>query len=288
MPPVIATHRIVGARYVPSPNVSGALFPTAIMLHFTASHSSAVAWLTNPAAQASAHVEVDNDGTLVQMVPFNVRAWHAGTADKGDMLYPNAAAIGIEMVNPGFWRVDNTSPTGFRAPDRLADGSYPVVPANIVARYKFGPVTTNPIYGSAPIVWVDCLPAQIAATKALVSALCEAYPAIHRLMLHSDSRTDKSDFRSPRFPRGEFEALIPKGRLAMPADVPVASPMPGALYAGMPQSDRVAALQRALGIDDDGWFGGGTERAVRDFQHANGLVVDGIAGPATLAKMGLA
>ena len=288
MPIQTENHRIVGARYVASPNVSGALSPRGIMLHFTASYSSAVAWLTNPAANASAHVEVDNDGTLVQMVPFNVRAWHAGTANKGSNPYPNATDIGVEIVNPGFYRVDASSPTGFRFPDRLPDGSYAAVPASVAARYTHGPVTVNPVYGSAPIVWVDCLPAQIAATKALVSALCAAYPGIVHIGVHSDARSDKSDFLSPRFPIDEFKALVPRGG---------AAPSAG-LFVGMPQSPAVEALQRALvdggwlpnprGDQVDGWFGEGTKRAVVAFQTAKGLVADGVARPATLAALGLA
>ena len=49
----------------------------------------------------------------------------------------------------------------------------------------------------------------------------------------------------------------------------------------------VKRLQEGLGIDADGDFGPATERAVREFQTANGLTVDGIAGPDTFAAMGL-
>lgn len=49
----------------------------------------------------------------------------------------------------------------------------------------------------------------------------------------------------------------------------------------------VRRLQAKLGITADGDFGPGTERAVRDFQKANGLEVDGIAGPDTFTAMGL-
>ena len=48
---------------------------------------------------------------------------------------------------------------------------------------------------------------------------------------------------------------------------------------------QVKKLQEALGIGADGIFGGGTEQAVKDYQAANGLDVDGMAGPETLAKM---
>ncbi len=49
----------------------------------------------------------------------------------------------------------------------------------------------------------------------------------------------------------------------------------------------VKRLQEKLGIGADGDFGPGTEKAVRDFQQANGLAVDGIAGPDTFTAMGL-
>ena len=58
------------------------------------------------------------------------------------------------------------------------------------------------------------------------------------------------------------------------------------------QGDGVRMLQEALdglGIEVgpvDGVFGPKTERAVRDFQRAAGIDVDGIAGPMTWAELG--
>lgn len=51
-----------------------------------------------------------------------------------------------------------------------------------------------------------------------------------------------------------------------------------------------AAVQAALcecwyNLDIDGDFGPLTENALRDFQRRNDLEVDGIAGPATYAKL---
>lgn len=48
---------------------------------------------------------------------------------------------------------------------------------------------------------------------------------------------------------------------------------------------QVKSLQEGLGIDADGRFGAGTRKAVMEFQEANGLAVDGMAGPETLAKL---
>ncbi len=49
----------------------------------------------------------------------------------------------------------------------------------------------------------------------------------------------------------------------------------------------VKRLQEKLGIDADGDFGPGTERALKAYQKENGLVVDGIAGPDTFTVIGL-
>lgn len=49
----------------------------------------------------------------------------------------------------------------------------------------------------------------------------------------------------------------------------------------------VKALQLKLNLMPDGIFGPLTEEAVREFQRANRLTVDGIVGPATWDKLGL-
>jgi putative chitinase len=51
------------------------------------------------------------------------------------------------------------------------------------------------------------------------------------------------------------------------------------------RGDGVKEMQEALGLDADGIFGAGTERAVKQWQLDNGLAADGIAGPNTLSRL---
>jgi len=49
----------------------------------------------------------------------------------------------------------------------------------------------------------------------------------------------------------------------------------------------IKEVQRVLGVEQVGNFGPKTEAAVKTWQTQNGLVADGIVGPATLGKMGI-
>ena len=53
------------------------------------------------------------------------------------------------------------------------------------------------------------------------------------------------------------------------------------------RGEPVKRLQEKLGVEADGIFGPGTEKALEEFQKEQGLGVDGIAGPDTFAAAGL-
>jgi N-acetylmuramoyl-L-alanine amidase len=75
----------------------------ALILHYTGMPSAAAALdrLCDPAALVSAHYLIDEDGDVVQLVPDERRAWHAGVSSWAGRARLNDCSIGIELVNPG-------------------------------------------------------------------------------------------------------------------------------------------------------------------------------------------
>ena len=90
-----------------SPNCEprpGGRRPDMLLLHYTGMQSSlaALARLREPEEpRVSAHYFVDEDGTIIQLVPEASRAWHAGLASWAGESDINSCSIGIEIVNPG-------------------------------------------------------------------------------------------------------------------------------------------------------------------------------------------
>ncbi|HZD91107.1 MAG TPA: N-acetylmuramoyl-L-alanine amidase [Pseudolabrys sp.] len=93
------------AEVVPSPNhdqrVGGA--PDMILLHYTGMQSgdAALRRLCATESKVSAHYLVFEDGRIVQCVPEERRAWHAGVSSWAGETDINSRSIGIEIVNPG-------------------------------------------------------------------------------------------------------------------------------------------------------------------------------------------
>ena len=91
-------------RDVPSPNFDARRGPPdMLVLHYTGMQSAeaAIARLCDPEAKVSAHYVVDEDGSILKLVPEERRAWHAGRGVWLGETDCNAASIGIEIVNPG-------------------------------------------------------------------------------------------------------------------------------------------------------------------------------------------
>jgi AmpD protein len=116
---VIKDHKIDGIDYIPSPNCEERpknFFPEIIVIHaislpkgkyitknivdlFTnnldiKSHSS---FESLDGIRVSAHILISREGNILQFVPFNKKAWHAGESVFKGRLNCNEFSIGIEL-----------------------------------------------------------------------------------------------------------------------------------------------------------------------------------------------
>lgn len=100
-----ADSHLVSERH-PSPNVNerrGGLTPEILVLHYTGLETveRSIKVLADPICQVSCHYVIDDRGTVTQMVPEALRAWHAGVSHWKGQTDLNSWSIGIEIQNPG-------------------------------------------------------------------------------------------------------------------------------------------------------------------------------------------
>ena len=102
----ILNHRLVDCEAVHltcSKNTRPLTAPDTIVLHYTAGSNGLASayYLTRPDVTASAHLVIDRKGDIIQLVPFNVEAWHAGKSFHLGRINLNRYSIGIELDNLG-------------------------------------------------------------------------------------------------------------------------------------------------------------------------------------------
>lgn len=105
-----------------------------LMVHYTGMRSAAEALerLCDPAAKVSAHYLIDEDGTVVALVPEELRAWHAGVSWWQGRATLNDISLGIELVNPGHaW--------GYRPFPDAQMAALVELAASLVARFRIAP-----------------------------------------------------------------------------------------------------------------------------------------------------
>lgn len=122
-------------REEPSPNFDERALPVSmVVLHYTGMQSAgdALERMCDAKAKVSAHYMIDEDGTVIALVPEDKRAWHAGKSYWRGITDINSASIGIELVNPGHeW--------GYRAfPEAQMEALLPLL-ADIVDRHQISP-----------------------------------------------------------------------------------------------------------------------------------------------------
>ena len=177
-----------------SPNQSSLVSPIYLIMHYTAGASldGAVKWFKNPEAKASAHLVIGRDGQIVQMVPFNKKAWHAGKSSWGNLEHMNQYSIGIELVNAGRLH-------------RRSDGKWVNWANNIIPDEE----VTEAIHKSESTVsgWHEYTEAQINAAIKVASLLNSIYQFTD-VLGHEDVSPGRKSDPGPLFPMNSFRSIV--------------------------------------------------------------------------------
>lgn len=181
----IAAHRLRDAAYVRAHASGGDMTPTLIILHDTAGRvekGSSVDWFKSDECTTSAHVVVERDGTITQLVDFNKRAWHAGVSEWKGKSNCNAFSIGIEIVNPG--KLDKDGRAWFH---KKTEKGFTGIKRAKTAAHGDG-------------WWLPYTPEQIEAVTALCKELVACYPGIEDITTHYTVSPRRKIDTNPLFP----------------------------------------------------------------------------------------
>jgi N-acetylmuramoyl-L-alanine amidase len=187
-------------RFEKTPNQSGPFndhLPDTIIIHYTGGNSieSSVNWLKNPKANASAHVVVGKTGEIVQMVPLNIIAWHAGASRWKGRQRLNNYSIGIEIDNAGLL-------------EKRAEGYYTYFDKRmsnqkvVLARHK---------HGDEEKAWEAYNEKQIATVEEICRLLKDTYN-INEILGHDDVAPGRKIDPGPAFPLQKLQDKILFGR----------------------------------------------------------------------------
>jgi N-acetylmuramoyl-L-alanine amidase len=172
--------------FEPSPNFYNMdMKPELVVLHYTAGgFQASKEWLKNPSARVSAHIIVGPDGRIVQLVPFNRPAWHAGKSLWNGRDNVNTWSIGIEITNLGKLRLDDDG--------LLKTWDNRTVPVSRAAKMTHR-------LEDQPAWWDAYTEMELAVTEELCKTICSHYE-IKEIVGHDDIAPERKRDPGPAFP----------------------------------------------------------------------------------------
>jgi N-acetylmuramoyl-L-alanine amidase len=164
-----------------------------IIIHYTggASGKSSAKYLAKNSVKASAHIVVDRDGSVIQLVDFDTIAWHAGESSYGDRTYLNRYSIGIELDN--FGPLTKTQ-TGFQSYTKRT------IPDNEVFEGNH-PGKRQDRY------WHDYTAKQLEVCNEICELLIEKYD-ITKILGHEEISPGRKIDPGPAFPMRNFRTKL--------------------------------------------------------------------------------
>lgn len=163
-------------------------YPDIILLHYTAGGNamSSACYLAQKESDVSAHLVIARDGGIIQILPFNAVAWHAGTSRFEGRTDLNRHSIGIELDNAGLLHRRKGRFYSWFNREYMPDEVYTDC-KNGHARY-----------------WHRYTDAQLNTLRQVCGILARNYPIRH-ILGHSEVTERKLD-PGPAFPMEEFRA----------------------------------------------------------------------------------
>ena len=198
----LVRHKIVEAPFTPARQVGGEIVPTIVILHDTAGRidkGNSAAFLAS-APKVSVHFVVERDGSVVQQVPTNRRAAHAGQSSYHGRAGCNDFSVGIEIVNPG--RLVEVAPGVGRAwfKQTFRDGEEA---GDNLLRTPEAALATH-----GPGLWMDYPEAQVAAVEALLVALFAGIPTLRDVTTHWYVSPGRKVDTNPFFPLESLRSRV--------------------------------------------------------------------------------
>lgn len=204
----IANHKLTGVVFRAAQSAGGKIKPpTGIVCHDTAGSMkkfSSVVWFESEACETSAHIVVERDGTITQLVAFDTVAYHAGRSSYKGREGCNSYMLGIEVVNPGMM-VKRGEEAHLIYKVNGPDGT---IVEKVVERFPLSQCQEVHTKEHGQGWCLPYTPEQIDAVTAICNALARAYPTITDITAHYIISPKRKVDVTPIFPLEQLRQSV--------------------------------------------------------------------------------
>lgn len=190
-------HKIEDVHFIRARDIGREITPELVILHDTAGRlesRSSVGWLKGNPGKASVHFVIERDGEIVQMVPTNRRANHAGRSHYHGRDGVNGFSVGIEIVNPGKMILSQEGKARAWWGQEFD-----------LKQWRIQPQETDEHGGGW---WMHYTPEQLWALNALLVALFDGIPSLRDIRPHWYVSPGRKVDTNPFFPLEQVRARI--------------------------------------------------------------------------------
>lgn len=172
--------------------------PSLLVIHYTGGGParSSAEWFRSPqnTARTSAHLVIDRNGDVIQCVPLNGIAHHAGRGQWRGWRDLNRRSFGLELAN---WGPLSRTAAGWVTRTGIS------IPNPVLATHRHG----NPDGTRNPVGWEPYPPVQVNTAVAVAQALIRQYGPLE-IVGHDDIAPGRKSDPGPAFDMARFRQLV--------------------------------------------------------------------------------